>query len=238
MLSVSGPRAPKLTANFGGSTRKLYRWTRPCFCFRHPKVPADRRDPSLKLNVATQYLGHLGPISARYSVCRSPRFKADKPSIRASIGRRSACLEPVGSVRRDPKLNSRRPGRTLGQTRPARQGLVRVPESNTKYGGKEGITGGDPAPVIGATISESSGIPKGKKLSRRVETGFAPLFTGQVFFQLIGLHWRDSREATEREVRYVRGTVVAAASRRRGEGRFHALPGSMTESKPAVAMRR
>jgi len=238
MLSVSGPRAPKLTANFGGSTRKLYRWTRPCFCFRHPKVPADRRDPSLKLNVATQYLGHLGRFQPVIRYAGHPVSRQTSPRSVPRSADGVLVWNPLGASGGTQKLNSRRPARTLGQTRPARQGLVRVPESNTKYGGKEGITGGDPAPVIGATISESSGIPKGKKLSRRVETGFAPLFTGQVFFQLIGLHWRDSREATEREVRHLRGTVVAAASRRRGEGRFHALPGSMTESKPAVAMRR
>ena len=57
---------------------------------------------------------------------------------------------------------------------------------------------GGRAPVMGASIGESSGIPKGKKLLRRVEIGFAPLFTGQVFFQPPGLHWRDSREVTER----------------------------------------
>jgi hypothetical protein len=44
--------------------------------------------------------------------------------------------EPVWERPAGPKLNARRPGRKLGQTRPARQGLVRVPESNTKYGGK------------------------------------------------------------------------------------------------------
>jgi hypothetical protein len=54
--------------------------------------------------------------------------------------------------------------RRLGQLRCARQGLVRVPESNTKYGGKRGITGGNAAPVMAPSISESSGIPKEKKL--------------------------------------------------------------------------
>src|SRR6185437_11391268 len=69
---------------------------------------------------------------------------------------------PFGSVRRDPKLNSRRPALTLGQTRPARQGLVRVPESNTKYGGKVGKTGGDPAPVMGQVSVSPQGFPRQK----------------------------------------------------------------------------
>jgi hypothetical protein len=37
------------------------------------------------------------------------------------------------------------------------------------------------------SISESSGIPKIKKLPGHVEIGFAPLFTGQVFFHPMGL---------------------------------------------------
>ena len=162
MLSVSGPRAPKLTANFGGSTRKLYRWTRPCFCFRHPKVPADRRDPSLKLNVATQYLGHLGRFQPVIRYAGHPVSRQTSPLSVPRSADGVLVWNPLGASGGTQKLNSRRPARTLGQTRPARQGLVRVPESNTKYGGKGGITGGDPAPVIGATISESSGIPKGK----------------------------------------------------------------------------
>src|ERR1700742_574637 len=54
--------------------------------------------------------------------------------------------------------------RKLGQVRDTRQELVRVPESNTKYGGKGRKTGGMPAPVSGSTIGESYGIPKGKNL--------------------------------------------------------------------------
>jgi hypothetical protein len=54
-----------------------------------------------------------------------------------------------------------------------------------------------------------------------VEISFAPLFTGQVFFAPRGLHWRDSREATEQEGWHVRAPVVGAADKRQGEGRFH-----------------
>ena len=61
---------------------------------------------------------------------------------------------PSGSDRRDP--NTLAPnGIKLGRLRYARQGLVRVPESNTKYGGQGGITGADRLPVIGPSISES-----------------------------------------------------------------------------------
>jgi hypothetical protein len=64
------------------------------------------------------------------------------------------------------QTHSRRTGRKLEQLYRARQGLVRVPESNTKYGGKWGKTGVTQVPSVEPSISESSGIPKRKKLFR------------------------------------------------------------------------
>ena len=51
--------------------------------------------------------------------------------------------------------------------------------------------------MMGSSISESSGIPKRKKLRFGVSTGLAPQFTGQVFFARGGLRLRDSGRATE-----------------------------------------
>jgi hypothetical protein len=71
---------------------------------------------------------------------------------------------PLGECRRD--ANTLAPNGPKTRTlRCARQELVRVPESNTKCGGLRGITGGKPAPVLEASISESSGIPNRKNLS-------------------------------------------------------------------------
>ena len=71
--------------------------------------------------------------------------------------------DPLGECRRD--ANSLAPNGPKARTlRCARQELVRVPESNTKYGGLRGITGGKPAPVVEPSISESSGIPNQKNL--------------------------------------------------------------------------
>ena len=53
-----------------------------------------------------------------------------------------------------------------------------------------------------------------------METGFAPLFTGQVFFRPPGLHWRDSREAAEREVWHFRASTPGATDTRHGARRF------------------
>jgi hypothetical protein len=100
-----------------------------------------------------------------FSAPNTPEFWADKPVTRC-LNRLTEWWfrNPFGSDRRGPKTHSRRTGRKLVQDPCARQGLVRVPESNTKYGGKRGITGGAPAPVIDPSISESSEIPKPKKL--------------------------------------------------------------------------
>ena len=56
-----------------------------------------------------------------------------------------------------------RTGWKLGRLRYGGQELVRVPESNTKYGGQAGKTGGAALPVIEPSIGESLGIPKRKK---------------------------------------------------------------------------
>ena len=221
MLSVSGPRT-----EVGSQLRRFDPQALPVdpalfFCLRHPKVPPDRRGLSLNSTQQREIRVTWADFSPLSGVPVTPVSRQTSPrSVPRSAGGVLA-WNPFGSVRRDPKLNSRRPGRTLGQTRPTRQGLVRVPESNTKYGGKGGITGGDPAPVMGPSIGESTRIPKTKKLFGHVETGFAPLFTGQVFFRPPGLHWRDSREATEREVWHVRAPVVGAADTGHGARRFH-----------------
>lgn len=86
------------------------------------------------------------------------------PSPLPLSGRRSGYLrDPLGECRRD--ANSLAPNGPKARTlRCARQELVRVPESNTKYGGERGITGDSASPVLEASISESSGIPNRKNL--------------------------------------------------------------------------
>jgi hypothetical protein len=105
------------------------------------------------------FRAHSSPHFASRNPCDR---RADKPSSAAQAGRRSGQFRsPCGSDRRDP--NSLAPNRLEARTtRYARQGLVRVPESNTKYGGGQGKTGVVAAPVIEASIGESWEIPKRK----------------------------------------------------------------------------
>jgi hypothetical protein len=92
------------------------------------------------------------------------------PAPVAWNGRRSGQFGTLVGATGGTQTHSRRTGSKLGQTRRTRQGLVRVSESNTKYGGKVGITGANAAPVIGPSISESSRIRKPKKLSEGPRT--------------------------------------------------------------------
>ena len=72
---------------------------------------------------------------------------------------------PSGSDRRDP--NTLAPnGRKLGRLQRARQGLVRVPESNTKYGGKGGKTGVARRLPFGQVSVSPQGFPSKKSLFR------------------------------------------------------------------------
>lgn len=111
--------------------------------------------------------------------------------------------DPLGECRRD--ANSLAPNGPKARTlRCARQELVRVPESNTKYGGLWGITGVFAAPVVEPSISESSEIPNRKNSYPASCGGFIPLFTGQVYFSGPGLRQGDSRSPTEGEGRHAR----------------------------------
>lgn len=145
------------------------------------------------------------PFAGPFWRPRSPHSQGRQALIPLPLaGRRSGDLrDPLGECRRD--ANSLAPNGPKARTlRCARQELVRVPESNTKYGGLRGITGGKPAPVVEPSISESSGIPNRKNFQPVMIRTFIPLFTGQVYFSGSGLRQQDSRSPTEGEGRHAR----------------------------------
>jgi hypothetical protein len=126
-----------------------------------------------------------------------PNSGRKNPAPVASTGGRSGHFGTLWERPAGTQTHSRRTGRRLGQLRCTRQGLVRVSESNTKYGGQRGKTGGNAAPVMDPSISESSGIPKRKKSLFWCGRRLRPLFTGQVFIRGSGLRFGDSRKATD-----------------------------------------
>jgi hypothetical protein len=115
------------------------------------------------------------PFPARFSRPDFSLNSGHKTSCTRCLNRPSEWLfwNPFGSDRREP--NTLAPNRSKArQLLDARQGLVRVPESNTKYGGKRRKTGDGTTPVSWASISESSGIPKPKNCCSRVGIPAAP----------------------------------------------------------------
>jgi hypothetical protein len=141
--------------------------------------------------------GRFGPLAPPDMVQNQGRQAlAPQPEKAWRSGHFGTLLGATGGT----QTHSRRTVSKLGQVRHARQGLVRVSESNTKYGGQRGDNRAGAAPVIEPSISESSGIPKPKNLRSAVDRVFAPLFTGQGNFSAIfpgyGLILRDSRRPT------------------------------------------
>ena len=131
---------------------------RPAAAWTMTELPSSARPHAL--NATRTIRSHC---LARFSRSEGAQNFQGKNARFRCLERPAECSfwNPSGSDRRDP--NTLAPnGIKLGRLRYARQGLVRVPESNTKYGGKPGKTGAPPSRCWGASISESSGIPKRK----------------------------------------------------------------------------
>src|ERR1700756_3026394 len=94
------------------------------------------------------------------------------------------------------QTHSRRTGSKLGRLHCARQGLVRVPESNTKYGGKRGKPRGAERLRYRQVSVSPQGFPSEKNLYARVGSSFARCSQGSYLLWGQGLLPGDSHEAT------------------------------------------
>ena len=107
-----------------------------------------------------------GPLRVH---CVAPQNPVDprqtSRSTAASTGWRSVMLEPFWERPAGTQTHSRRTGERLGRLQRVRQGLVRVPESNTKYGGNGGKTGGTPGPRHAQLSVSPEGFPSEKNPS-------------------------------------------------------------------------
>jgi hypothetical protein len=139
------------------------------------------------------HLSHFGSFLALRNL---PEFWANKPITRC-LDRRAKCQSgTLMGATGGTQTHSRRTRSKLRQLRYARQGLVRVPESNTKYGGKRRKTGVASCPLCRQVSVSPQGFPSEKNCFHRANFGFVPLFTGQLFILPEGLLLRDSGEAT------------------------------------------
>src|SRR3984893_507338 len=105
-------------------------------------------------------------------------FRAGKPVTRCLACRRSGHSGTLQGATGGTQTHSRRTGSKLGRLHRARQGLVRGPESNTKYGGKLGKRGGWERRCCRQVSVSPQGFPSEKNLVRHASARFIPLFTG------------------------------------------------------------
>ncbi len=136
----------------------------------------------------------LGPLLALRS---PPKFRANEPVTRC-LDRRAKCQSgTLMGATGGTQTHSRRTRSKLRQLHCTRQGLVRVPESNTKYGGKRRKTGVASCPLCRQVSVSPQGFPSEKNCFHRADFRFVPLFTGKLFIVAQGLLLRDSGEVTK-----------------------------------------
>src|ERR1700730_1214771 len=180
----------------GPIVRKLYRWTRPCFSLAAQPdgtpVPIFRSCP-LHAGAVTHHrevastpqlvnLSHFGPfLSLRKPPIQGPNFGQASPSPAPLPAIGMVVLEPCQGASSGTENHPAPNDPKLGRLRCARQGLVRVPESNTKYGGKHGNQGVRPRLDWGQVSVSPQGFPSEKNFLASADPGFTPLFTGQLF---------------------------------------------------------
>jgi hypothetical protein len=158
--------------------RQFDRWTRPCFCLRHPKgssrPPARPTPPRVTWASFSPFFVAPDRLVSRQTNPLSVPQPADGAMV----------LEPIWERPAGPKTHSRRPGKRLGQTRRARQGLVRVPESNTKYGGNCGKTGGAERRCCRQVSVSPQGFPRQKICSDMWKPASPRCSQGRYFFDV------------------------------------------------------
>ena len=139
----------------------------------------------------------------------APNSGQTNPSPIASTGGRSGQSGTLLGATGGTQTHSRRTRSKLRQLHCTRQGLVRVPESNTKYGGKRRKTGVASCPLCRQVSVSPQGFPSKKNCFHRAGFGFVPLFTGQLFIVLEDLPREDSREATGSWGWHAKGAMVS-----------------------------
>jgi len=159
---------------------------------RHGPDPQVRLMPSTP-NTRTRHRAILARFGASEA---APNSGQTNPSPSASTGGRSGQSGTLMGATGGTQTHSRRTRSKLRQLRYARQGLVRVPESNTKYGGKRRKTGVASGLLCRQVSVSPQGFPSEKNCFQRANFSFVPLFTGQLFIPPEGLLWRDSGEVT------------------------------------------
>lgn len=132
----------------------------------HPGLPphglkrnAPVPDQAHVLNAPTLNLSHFRLV---FRAPEASGIRGKHARSAASTGGRSDHSGTLQGAISGTRTHSRRTGSKLGRLHCARQGLVRVSESNTKYGGKSGKTGGLPRRCCWQVSVSPQGFPRKK----------------------------------------------------------------------------
>src|SRR4051794_24882736 len=149
---------------------------------RHVQThPPQRDEPDMRSTPHTSTTSRLqplpsGPVSSPFRRPKNPLSPGRQARIPLPLSGLAECCfaDPLGECRRD--ANTLAPNGSKTRTlRYARQELVRVPESNTKYGGLRGITGGSPRLLLSQVSVSPQGFPTEKICILECWRGFTPL---------------------------------------------------------------
>ena len=139
--------------------------------------------PVLFQRPSSRSAGHSWPLFfAPKALPPRSEFRASKPVTRASPALGMVDLEPCQGAFSGTKNHPAPNDPKLGRLRCTRQGLVRVPESNTKYGANWGKPeGAEPSDLAQVSVSPER-FPRENICFGAADLEFAPLFTGQLYF--------------------------------------------------------
>ena len=139
--------------------------------------------PVLFQRPSSRSAGHSWPLFfAPKALPPRSEFRASKPVTRASPALGMVDLEPCQGAFSGTKNHPAPNDPKLGRLRCTRQGLVRVPESNTKYGANWGKPEADgPSDLAQVSVSPQR-FPSKNICGGAADSEFAPLFTGQLYF--------------------------------------------------------
>src|SRR5579872_627562 len=137
-------------------------------------------------------------------------------------------LEPLRERPAGPKHTRAELEKRLGRLQRARQELVRVPESNTKYGGNAGKTGGHVPRCWGQVSVSPTGFPSEKICAPSHPTGLSRFSQAKYFCRRRPCLAKTHARLRERPfirirtgpVRHAVPPVVRARNRRHGGRRF------------------
>jgi hypothetical protein len=168
----------------------------------------------LHLNAhSTRHMSHSG------SFFRAPKFRIQGAKARHPLPRPAGgvvILEPFRERPAGTQTHSRRTDRKLGRLHRARQALVRVPESSTKYGGKTRKPGGKDPLRCGQLSVSPQGFPSKKIFEMWARLSFSRCSQDNYLFPPRGCSEETHPQLPRGPGRHVGRSMASRRNRRHG----------------------